>query len=331
MVKTGSVSVNRPSVTSTTVPSDSRASRIRDSGRGPGWDQAEPGRIRSVGQPGHGTVGRRRQLAHLAGSHVHHEQAAVARGNGDGRPVRRGRQVRNPAELARGQPARAPGGQAGRDVGGRDLQRLLAIGVGHPHDLAGPAQHPGEPRPQRNRERAGGPVAVGQPVHGAADLHRAGPAGVIAGQIVQVVLGGDQPGAARRGRGGELDVDRPGLAGQVVQDPDVPRAVVHDALAVGARVAGVEAVVVGVPPQIGAVQRARVQVARALVVGEEHQPPGDDHRAADLAGQRPRHRGEPRLPRAGRAGILAGPWPPTAGQRSRRGTASRTRARGAPR
>ena len=39
-VKTGSESMNRPSVASTTWPSASRASLIRLSGCGPGWDQA---------------------------------------------------------------------------------------------------------------------------------------------------------------------------------------------------------------------------------------------------------------------------------------------------
>ena len=151
---------------------------------------------------------------------------------------------------------------------------------------------------------------MGQPVHRASHLYRAGLAGVVTGQVAQVILGGDQPRAAPHDRRGEPDVERPGLAIEVVEDPDVTRAVIDDAPAVGARIAGVEPVVVGVPPQASAVQRARVQVARALVVGQEHQPAPDDHRAGQLTGQVLGHPGEPERFVARRAGAGSPPGHP---------------------
>ena len=56
VVNTGSVSMNRPSVTSTTRASASRASRIRRSGGGPGCDQASQAESGDEGQPGHRAV-----------------------------------------------------------------------------------------------------------------------------------------------------------------------------------------------------------------------------------------------------------------------------------
>ena len=112
-----------------------------------------------------------------------------------------------------------------------------------------------------------------------------------------MVVRGDDPGHARGGRGGELDVELAGprVGGEAVQPPDVPRHVVHDRGAVRRRVTGVEPVMVGVPPQVIAGQRGRVQVPGALVVRQEHQPPADDHGSGELPGQLAEHPGEQRV------------------------------------
>src|SRR6202030_3984541 len=99
------------------------------------------------------------------------------------------------------------------------------------------------------------------------------------------------------GRRGELDVQlaRPRVGGQAVETPDVARHVVDDAVAVGRRVACVEAVVVGVPAQVAAVEGGRVEVARALVVGQEDDAVIDDHGGGELAVEIAEHAGEQRV------------------------------------
>lgn len=69
---------------------------------------------------------------------------------------------------------------------------------------------------------------------------------------------------------------------QVVDQPQIARALVDDPAAVAGRVPGVERVVVGVAAQIAAVHQARVQVADALVVGEEGDAPADEHRRVQM-------------------------------------------------
>ena len=112
-----------------------------------------------------------------------------------------------------------------------------------------------------------------------------------------MIARGDDPWHAGRRRRGQLDIQLPGLSvgGEAVQPPDVPGHVVHDRGAVGGGVAGVEPVVVGVPPQVIAGQGGRVQVPGALVIGQEHQPPADDHGRAELPGQLAEDPGEQRV------------------------------------
>ncbi len=111
-----------------------------------------------------------------------------------------------------------------------------------------------------------------------------------------MIARGDQLGGAGPGRRAQVDVQLARRGGvQAVQDPDVARDVVHDPHPVRRRVADVEAVVVGVPPQVAAVERGRVNVAGALVVGEEHQPAADEHRRGELAIGVAQHSGEERI------------------------------------
>ncbi len=112
-----------------------------------------------------------------------------------------------------------------------------------------------------------------------------------------MVSGGDHPRRAGRGRRGELYVQlaRPRGGVQAVQPPDVAGHVVDDVAAVGRRVAHVEAVVVGVPAQVAAVQGGGVDVAGALVVGQEDKAAVDDHRGGELAGELAQHPGEQRV------------------------------------
>ena len=204
-------------------------------------------------------------------------------------------------------------GQPGqRAVGRADLDRVLAFGVGHPGDQSGAAQHLRQPGadPGGHRQGTGRAVPVGQPVDRAADLDGAAPAGVVAAQAAQVGLGRDDPAGPARGRRAEDELEPPGLAVRVerVQQPQVARAVVDDPRPVGARVARVEAVMVGVPAQVAAVERAGVHVAGALVVGQERQPPAGHHRAGQLAAQRPEHPAE-RTVRAEPVGRRGHPQP----------------------
>jgi hypothetical protein len=110
-----------------------------------------------------------------------------------------------------------------------------------------------------------------------------------------MIVGRDQlRGPSRRRAQAEFELPGPVRGVQPVEQPDVARAVIGDPLAVGAGVAGVAPVMVGVPPQVAAVHRTRVQVARALVVREERQAPADQHGAGELARQARVQPGEPR-------------------------------------
>ena len=63
----------------------------------------------------------------------------------------------------------------------------------------------------------------------------------------------------------------------------VGAALIDDALAVGLRVARVEVVVIGVPPQVAAVGQARIQIAHAFRIGQVVDAVADPHRAGDVA------------------------------------------------
>ncbi len=250
---------------------------MRCSGCGPGWAQASQAE---------------------SGDHV--------RGGRDGRPVRRGGQADHVSELAFGQPDGLDAGFAGHRA---DLQRVGAGRVGDPDRLPGFAEHPRQPGPGRgiDRQRAGRAVLVRQPVHRAAHLDHAGLPGLVAIQAAQVIAGGDQPGGAGRRRGTQGDLELAGLRRVgAVQDPDVAGHVVDDPLPVRGRVPRVHPVVVGVPADAAAVQRARVDVPGALVIGQEEQPPCDQHRRGELAVQAGEHAGEQRVRAGGGPQLAAG-------------------------
>ena len=190
-----------------------------------------------------------------------------------------------PAAIRRG-----AGGRIGLTcrIAGADLQPVAATSVGRPDDLSVGPQYLRETRPHARYDRHGprGPIPVGQPVHGSANLDRAGPPAMVDGQRADVVLARDQARRpAARGRA-ERDVepDRLGRL-QIIEQPQLATTRVDDPLPVGAGLPRVPALVVGVPPQVATVQRAGVDVAGALVVGKEREPPADDHRAGELGRQ----------------------------------------------
>ena len=109
---------------------------------------------------------------------------------------------------------------------------------------------------------------------------------MVDGQRADVVLGRDKAGGpAAHGRAeGDVEPDRPGCL-QVIEQPQLAATRVDDPLPVGAGLACVPALVIGVPSQVAAVQRAGVDVAGALVVTDEREPSADDHRAGELGRQ----------------------------------------------
>ncbi len=102
-----------------------------------------------------------------------------------------------------------------------------------------------------------------------------------------MVRGRDQARGQCGGRRAQADTQRPGLAvrREVVQHPQLAADLVNHPTAVRGGLAGVLAVVVGVPEQVGTVQPARVHVARALVVGQEREAVTDQHGTSELPGQ----------------------------------------------
>ncbi len=187
--------------------------------------------------------------------------------------------LQDPPQLCGGQAARgAVAGGAGQ-LG--DLDGVLALGVRHVRHLPGRAEHRRQPDPDARcvGDRARRPVAVREPVQAAADDDGTGPAGLVHGDAVHVLGGRHLVPAAPRPRAAEPDVEpaRYGTGGEVVHQPQVARALVDHPGAVAGGLPGVERVVVGVAAQVGAVVRARVEVAHALVVGEEGDPAGDEH------------------------------------------------------
>ncbi|GHI33689.1 hypothetical protein Sdagh_54190 [Streptomyces daghestanicus] len=265
-----------------------------DTGVGPG----QPAAVRGEGEVAHGAVDGPDQLGHsrAAGTvraglravvravsragvrtgvrDVEQQQPAVVRGDRQSPARRVGDRLQHPAQPPGGQPARLPAAGGPGQVG--DLHGVLAAGVGDAGDPAAPAEHLRQPDPDPGGvgEGAGGTVPVGEPVQAAAHHHRAGPARLVHGDAVDVLGGGHLVGTQSRAGAVEPDVQaaRPGVRREVVDDPQLARALVDHAGAVARRVPGVEGVVVGVPAQAGAVVRARVQVADALVVGEEGDP-----------------------------------------------------------
>ena len=126
---------------------------------------------------------------------------------------------------------------------------------------------------------------MGEPVQAAAHDDGTRPARLVDGEAVHVLGGRHLVGPPAGPRTAEPDVQaaREGGGGEVVDHPQVARALVDHPGAVGGGVPGVEGVVVGVPAQVGAVVGAGVEVADALVVGEEGDPSADEHRAGEVA------------------------------------------------
>ena len=202
-------------------------------------------------------------------------------------PSGAGAELQHPADLAVAEaPCRRRGGRAW--VERRDAHGVLAERVVHPHRAV---------LPQRRREAgphacggvqgAGRAVAVGEPVHGAADGDDAGPAGGVGADAAQPVAGGDAVRLAGGAGAAQADVDGPGRRVEVVEEPQLSGRLVDDAGAVGGGVADVErgravGAVIGVAAQAPdistAVEPERVEVAPALVVGEERDAVADQHR-----------------------------------------------------
>src|SRR5690606_4495629 len=257
----------------------------------PADPRVRPGQPRPVGGEGrvaHRAVEGTDQLGDLAAvvlAGAEEQQPAVV--GGDGEPLALGvrDEFQDPAQPSGGEP---PGGALAAGAGqGGDLDGVLALGVGDVGDLPGRAEHLREPDPHARGvgEGAGGAVAVGEPVQAAADHDGAGPARFVDGDGVQVLCGGHLVAAASGARAAEAHVEavREGPGGQVVHHPQVAGAAVDDPGAVAGGVPGVEGVVVGVAAQGGAVVGAGVEVADALVVGEEGDPSGDEHRGVQVA------------------------------------------------
>ena len=139
---------------------------------GPRVRPGEPAGVRREGEPGGLAVLAAVDLAHLARLAFDEQDAPVVRGDGGPAAVGRDGEAQNAAELPRRQPARCGRGrEAGRR---RELERVLALRVGHPDDmlLAVHAEGPRRPGPYAGLlgERPRGPVPMGDPVDAAADL-----------------------------------------------------------------------------------------------------------------------------------------------------------------
>ncbi len=193
-----------------------------------------------------------------------------------------------------------------------DLERVVPGGVGDPDHLAGVAEHPRQPGPGGgiHVQRTGRAVLMRQPVHRPAHLNHASLTGLVGVQAAQVVLRRDQLRRAARGRGTQGDLEPARLRRvRAVQNPDVAGHVVHDPLPVGRRVPGVQAIMIGMPGDATAIQRAGIDVAGALVIGQEKQPPADEHRAGQLAIEVGEHPGEQGVLVGGRPQLAAGAAP----------------------
>ncbi len=91
----------------------------------------QPGRVRGEDQSRGVAVGAAVDLADLAGLPLDEQHAPVVRGDGGPAAVGGHREAQNTAELPGGEPAR--GGARGEPGRGGELQRVVTLGVGHPH------------------------------------------------------------------------------------------------------------------------------------------------------------------------------------------------------
>ncbi|MGX1120001.1 hypothetical protein RKD37_005364 [Streptomyces ambofaciens] len=234
--------------------------------------------------------GRRHRRVRLGD--VEDQQPSVVRGDGESVARRVRDQLQDPAEAPGGlPPGRAAAGRPGQ-VG--DLDGVLALRVRHVRDPPALPEHLRQPHPHpwRVRDGAGRAVPVGEPVQAAAYDDRARPPRLVDGDAAHVLGGGHLVRTPPRARTAQPHVElaRRRAGREVVHDPQVARALVHHPRAVAGGVAGVERVVVGVAAQPGAVVGAGVEVADALVVGEEGDPAADEHGGGEVpveVGQEP--------------------------------------------
>ncbi len=156
----------------------------------------DPVRVRRERQVADQRVRPVHDLADLTGLDVDQQQPAVVGGDRDAAAVRRDQQLVHAAEQAVGD---AAGRVARFDAADRrELQAVLALGVGHPHDLAALADHPRQPGAHTGLlgQGADGAVLVGDPVDGAADLDDAGAARLVGAHVLDVAGGRHVLGAA---------------------------------------------------------------------------------------------------------------------------------------
>lgn len=259
----------------------------------------QPRAVRRERQVPHRPVGGADQLRHLSGPGafgpggvrgllrgVEQQQPPVVRGDRDPLALRVRHQLMDAAQLAGGQPPRFPVPARPRQI--RDFDGVGSVRVRDIGDLARAAEHLRHPYPYAGgvRDRAGGTVAVGEPVQAAAYVDGAGPSRLVDGDRVDVTGGRHLVAAASGARAAEpyLQLAGHGARGrQIVDDPQFARALVDDSATVARGVPRIEGVMVGVAQEAGSVGQTGVEVADAFVVGEESDPPRDEHRAVQMA------------------------------------------------
>ncbi len=258
-----------------------------------GLDRVAVGEPRAVGRPaqvGDLPVGAPRELTQRAVARVQYEQPAVVRGQRHRGAIGCGRELEHAAHRTRGEPAQRRG--LGTAVERGDAHGVLALGVVHPH-RAILAQRPGQPGPDAGlaEQGAGRTVAVGEPVDRAADQRDARAPGAVGRGPGERAGRAEAVRVAGAARTTEPHVQPPGRGVERLEEPQLARRLVDDPLPVGAGVPHVErggagTTVVGVAPQAGAVDGERVEVAPALMVGQERdaQAPAapHEHRGGEL-------------------------------------------------
>ena len=181
--------------------------RIRDSGRGPGWDQASQAESGDQDSPAIGPSSDAASSVTCPGMalgvHVHDQQPAVVGGGRDRSPVRGSGQAGHRAEKTFGEP-----NGAWLTGHGTDFQRVGVLG---PAASVTHATFPVSPSTRGSRARAPGSTCSA----------RAGPSLCVSQctvprtsttlacpvrsqiQVTQMISGGDQPRRTSRGRGAE--------------------------------------------------------------------------------------------------------------------------------
>ena len=242
-----------------------------------------PGQPAAVGRPARvvHAVHRRRHLGHRTIRQVDDTQATALVDQGHQVIQRRDDQVQRHADLDVVEPGHRP-------VGLVDLQPLLTVGVGQQHQPL-PV---GQPVDQPVVHAVTGAVLHDRPVverHGERPApHPHGDVGALGvdGVGLQPARRVDEPTRPLGPGRAQPQVDALGTGiGERIQPPHVPTGGVDDRRAVGVGEAGVEVVVVGVATQVPAVEVARVDVADAVVVGDEPDPITDQHGGGDVARQ----------------------------------------------